>query len=111
MTDGHFADASRTWIGDVNFGMNSTSCFMLNSDGNAKQCSSNCVDQWGNGIPCEHVMCEKVLSPVDKYLCLHKGLVIPSKIGMDKSTAIMIPVSKLKITLKCFSSQNIINDI
>ena len=92
MPDGKFSDASDTWMGDIYYGTRDQDCFRINEDGNVSGCKNLCIGTNGNQEKCDPVLCEKVLSPEDKSLCLNKASVIPSKIILDSSSAIYIPV-------------------
>ena len=100
MSDGNFSDASGTWIGDILYGTQSTDCFMINKDGNVGNCDEQCVNENGQSMQCEPVLCEKVLTPQDKSLCLDKAAVIPSKLVLDTSFDITIPVIIISVTTK-----------
>ena len=95
MTDGHFSDASNTWIGDIltSSGNNLHDCFIINQEGDVERCAKKCLGLNGATQRCEEVICEKCLAPMDKALCLDKSNTVPSKITLDDSFDISIPVS------------------
>ena len=95
MTDGHFSDVSNTWIGDliISSGNDIINCFTLNKDGNVEKCSKKCLALTGHSRACEEVICEKAIAPKDKALCLDADNTVPSKITLDNSVDIDIPVS------------------
>ena len=99
MTDGHFSDASGTWIGDILYGGWTARCFTINEEGNVERCEKLCTDKNANPMECEQVLCEKALSPIDKALCLDKSSVVPSKVTLDNSFDITIPVSCISSTI------------
>ena len=103
MADGNFSDASGTWIGDILYGTQPSDCFMIDEDGNVGNCGTQCVDEIGVSMQCEQVLCEKVLVPQDKSLCLDKGSVIPSKLVLDNSVDITIPVKIDPNILNCIT--------
>ena len=95
MTDGHFSDVSNTWIGDIltSSGNRIVNCFRMDKDGIVSKCTNKCLTQNGHSTLCEEVICEKAIAPKDKALCLDKDNTIPSKITLDNSYDIDIPVS------------------
>lgn len=99
MTDGHFADASNTWIGDVltSSGNSKHDCFVINQEGIVERCTKKCLSLEGAPMKCEEVICEKSLVPKDKSLCVDKSNTVPSKITLDDSFDITIPVSIFRI--------------
>jgi hypothetical protein len=81
-----------TWIGDLVYGTKNPNCFVINEEGNVVQCANKCQDVNQNGMECDQVICEKALVPNDKALCLDKSATVPSKITLDDSFDIAIPV-------------------
>ena len=102
MTDGYFSDAAGTWIGDILYGTQVIRCFIINDKGNVEKCEKKCTDGNGSPMECEQVLCEKNLVPIDTALCLDKSSVVSSKVTLDNSFDISIPVcikSQLLTTL------------
>ena len=99
MTDGHFSDVSNTWIGDIikSSGNSITNCFRMDKDGIVSKCTKKCLTQDGHDVQCEEVICEKAIAPKDKALCLDRDNTIPSKITLDDSYDIDIPVSNYNV--------------